>query len=98
MRAHLAILAMAIAAPCATTLPQAGDAAAVVHLAPVRGLDEFVPTPEDNPLTLARVRLGERLFFDRTLSRDRSMSCASCHRPERAFADTARVSPGVDGR
>jgi cytochrome c peroxidase len=47
--------------------------------------------------TAARVELGKRLFFDPILSKDRTVSCASCHRPEHAFADNRRISPGVDG-
>jgi cytochrome c peroxidase len=39
--------------------------------------------------------LGERLFFDPVLSRDSSISCASCHKPEFAFADNRALSPGV---
>jgi cytochrome c peroxidase len=52
--------------------------------------------PADNPLTAARVALGRRLFFDPILSADRSLSCASCHHPDRGFAgDRPR---GVGGR
>ncbi|WP_317897916.1 cytochrome-c peroxidase [Aurantibacillus circumpalustris] len=39
--------------------------------------------------------LGERLFFDPILSRDSSISCASCHKPEFAFADNTALSEGV---
>lgn len=39
--------------------------------------------------------LGQRLFFDTRLSRNGQVACASCHRPERAFADTHPVSKGV---
>lgn len=42
--------------------------------------------------------LGERLFFDPLLSLDSTVSCASCHIPQFAFSDTARVSRGVGGR
>lgn len=42
--------------------------------------------------------LGERLFFDPVLSLDSTISCASCHIPQFAFSDTARVSRGVGGR
>ena len=42
--------------------------------------------------------LGRKLFFDPILSEDSTISCASCHRPEFAFADTARVSVGVHQR
>lgn len=62
------------------------------------GLDAYVPVPEENPLTVERVALGRELFHDPLLSRDRSRSCASCHLPERAFADSLAVSPGIEGR
>jgi cytochrome c peroxidase len=42
--------------------------------------------------------LGERLFFDPILSKDRTVSCASCHKPEHAFADNVAFSPGVRGQ
>ncbi|RYY57260.1 MAG: cytochrome-c peroxidase [Chitinophagaceae bacterium] len=44
------------------------------------------------------IALGKQLFFDSILSSTGNISCASCHRPEFAFADTARVSIGVHGR
>ncbi|WKZ66387.1 MAG: cytochrome c peroxidase [Flavobacteriales bacterium] len=55
-------------------------------------------TPADNPLTEASVALGKALFFEKRLSRDGSISCASCHLPARAFSDTVPLSAGVDGR
>lgn len=42
--------------------------------------------------------LGEKLFFDKLLSVDESISCASCHKPEFAFADNLVLSQGVKGR
>jgi cytochrome c peroxidase len=51
------------------------------------GLDLYMPVPEDNPLTAEKIELGRRLFFDRRLSRDGSVACASCHDPERAYSD-----------
>lgn len=62
------------------------------------GLDLYLPVPDSNALTPARVALGRTLFFDSLLSKDRSLSCASCHDPERAFTDGRRVSRGVFGR
>jgi len=50
----------------------------------------------DPPTT--KVALGEKLFFDPILSADSTISCASCHKPEFAFADNVAISPGVDGR
>ena len=57
-----------------------------------------IPYPADNSYTPERWALGRRLFYDASLSRDSTISCASCHRPELAFADYRPVSPGVDGR
>lgn len=53
--------------------------------------------PTDNPLTVQGVKLGRMLFYENRLSGDNSMSCASCHRQEHAFSDTARFSTGIDG-
>jgi cytochrome c peroxidase len=62
------------------------------------GLDAYMPVPDDNPITGPKIALGRRLFFDRRLSADGSLSCASCHDPAAAFADRKRVSTGVFGR
>src|SRR4030095_2787702 len=48
--------------------------------------------------TVDKISLGKRLFFDPVLSSDRTISCASCHKPDHAFADTSATSPGVLGR
>jgi cytochrome c peroxidase len=62
------------------------------------GLDLYMPVPEGNPVTEEKVALGRRLFHDRRLSRDRSIACASCHDPDRAFNDGRRVAVGVFNR
>ena len=54
--------------------------------------------PIDNPLIQSRVRLGKRLFFDPILSRDESISCASCHEKNKAFTDGFSKSIGISGR
>ncbi len=54
--------------------------------------------PADNPLTPEKVELGRLLFFDVRLSADDSVACATCHSPEKAFADNSRVSTGIYGR
>jgi cytochrome c peroxidase len=45
-----------------------------------------------------KAALGKLLFFDPILSKDSTISCASCHKPAYAFADTSVVSIGVGGR
>ena len=62
------------------------------------GLDLYLHIPEDNPLTAAKIDLGRRLFHNRRLSRDRSISCASCHNPKRAFSSPQPIAVGVLGR
>ena len=61
------------------------------------GLDGFgrMDVPEDNPLTPEKIALGRQLFFDKSLSSDGTVACATCHQPERAFADDRRVAVGV---
>lgn len=54
--------------------------------------------PEDNPMTVEGVELGRKLFYEKKLSRDNSISCASCHSPENAFSDPNAVSTGVDNQ
>src|SRR3990172_9864719 len=48
------------------------------HLEPFKSL----PVPVQNPQTPEKVELGRKLFFDRRLSGDGTMSCSSCHDPE----------------
>jgi len=59
------------------------------------GLDLYMPVPASNALSPEKVSLGRRLFFDRRLSRDKSLSCAGCHDPARGFTDANAVSEGV---
>src|SRR5207253_6023095 len=54
-------------------------------------------TPEDNPLTEARVQLGRKLFFDPILSADHTIACASCHAPDRGFASLG-LPRGIRGK
>ena len=64
---------------------------------PTLGLPDVV-APADNPTTAAKVLLGRKLFFDKRLSADNSISCATCHDPSYGFADPHAVSVGVKGR
>ena len=56
-----------------------------------------VPVPEDNPITPAKVALGEKLFSDKRFSADGTVSCATCHDPKMAFVDGLPVSEGIKG-
>jgi cytochrome c peroxidase len=51
-----------------------------------------VPVPDTNPQTVEKIELGKKLFFDRRLSGDGTMSCVTCHAPEMAFSDGQEIS------
>lgn len=57
-----------------------------------------MPIPADNPFSVEGVALGRQLFYDERLSRDNTVSCASCHHQESAFSDNNQFSQGVDGQ
>ncbi len=54
--------------------------------------------PADNPVTDAKVELGKALYFDKRLSRDGTVSCATCHDPSKGWTDQAPVSTGIKGQ
>lgn len=61
-------------------------------------LPEVIPAPQENPTTPDKVALGKQLFFDPRLSGKNDMSCATCHLPQKAFADGKARSEGADGK
>jgi cytochrome c peroxidase len=64
--------------------------------APVEMTREKIPA--DNPQTHEKISLGQRLFLDRRLSVDGTVSCSTCHDPTLAFTDRRPTSFGVKGR
>lgn len=52
--------------------------------------------PKENPLTAKKVELGRFLFFDKRLSKNNTIACASCHIPAMAFTDGQPVSTGIN--
>jgi cytochrome c peroxidase len=66
----------------------------VFLVAAVFSVSSFAPSSKEDK----KVALGKMLFFDPILSEDSTVSCASCHKPEYAFADTAAFSTGVHRR
>jgi len=68
------------------------------YLVDIPGLDEYLPVPEDNPMTDEKVALGHQLYFDPRLSADGTVSCATCHHPDKGWADGEAVSTGIGGQ
>lgn len=65
---------------------------------PVLGLPKL-PVPEENSLTPEKIELGRKLFFDRRLSRNDTISCAMCHIPEQGFTSREQATAvGIEGR
>lgn len=54
--------------------------------------------PADNPQSSEKIALGKRLFNDQRFSADGSISCASCHLPDKAFSDGLPVAKGLNGQ
>jgi cytochrome c peroxidase len=54
-------------------------------------------TPDNNPITDAGATLGRVLFFDKNLSQNGKIACASCHKQANGFADTRALSLGMGG-
>ncbi|MEM8596839.1 MAG: MbnH family di-heme enzyme [Pseudomonadota bacterium] len=91
--AVVAVLGLAASAPGSP--PPAPDLRALLRLPAHVPLP---PIPEANPLTPEKIALGRRLFYDERLSGNQTQSCASCHFPERAFADDKRRPIGSTGQ
>ena len=77
--------ALSSCAPSSPVVPEPENFAAILY-------------PADNPTTTEGLALGRRLFYDPILSADSTISCASCHLPERAFSDGRALSVGISGR
>jgi len=90
------------AAPTGTTASVApgeqfasGDYQTVLPLG-LQAASAFVP--EDNPMSTKKIELGRRLYFDPRLSKDGTISCATCHDPEKGFGDARPTSAGIHGK
>jgi cytochrome c peroxidase len=95
------VLAAAIVAPTAaaqTVEPPAVPVPQFQHLVtPPPGLPPM-PLPEGAAPTEAMFELGRKLFADALLSRDRTISCAHCHKQEHGFAGDTPLAIGIEGR
>lgn len=63
----------------------------------VGGLKTALPEFRDG-FTPQQIDLGRYLFFDPILSKDGTVSCATCHQPEKGFTDGLPTSVGIEGK
>lgn len=59
------------------------------------GLSAPPPVPAENPMTLAKWELGKRLYYDKILSTNGTIACATCHHPTKGFTDQRQTSIGI---
>jgi cytochrome c peroxidase len=86
--AAIVVGVLAIGDRAARSAPVAGSVAAPLGLPPV-------PVPADNPMSAEKVELGKMLYFDTRVSKDGTVSCASCHDPKTAWAEHSPTSEGI---
>lgn len=69
------------------------------EMARVLGFDTLPAAllPVDNPTSDAKVELGKLLFFDRRMSANSGISCASCHQPSQGWGDGLALNFGYPG-
>lgn len=91
-------LILALAACGRSPTPAQLDADNPIGITPSPyGMEEFFAAASHQP-DPAQARLGRWLFYDTRLSSDRTMSCATCHRPEFAFSEERAVPIGIGGQ
>ncbi|TFH00817.1 MAG: cytochrome-c peroxidase [Calditrichales bacterium] len=68
-----------------------------VHSLGPQKLDNLPPVlvPADNPQTSLKIDLGKKLYFDTRLSKDNTISCATCHDPAKGWSDDGPTSVGI---
>ncbi|MSR31006.1 MAG: cytochrome C peroxidase [Gemmataceae bacterium] len=70
---------------------------AVVKIKLPMGITQNPPIPLENAPTVAKWKLGKKIYFDPILSSDGTVSCSSCHHPAKGFTDQSRFSTGIKG-
>ena len=80
-----------------TRLGQKADLMTLIKQPPL-GLPP-TPIPSNNPITIEKIDLGRKLFYDRRLSLNNTFSCAMCHVPEQGFThNELATAVGIEGR
>ncbi|MHC4673773.1 MAG: cytochrome-c peroxidase [Planctomycetota bacterium] len=54
-----------------------------------------VPIPDNNKMTPQKIELGKMLYFDKRLSKNNQIACATCHEPKTAWAENRPTSKGI---
>ena len=85
------LLGLALMAPALFVALAADGPAIPLGLLPVR-------FPKENPYTAEKAELGKLLYYDKRLSADGTVSCATCHSPKFAYTDGKAVSDGIKGQ
>jgi cytochrome c peroxidase len=83
-------LTSCVAAACATPV-RAADGDVPLGLKPLKPL-------KSNPQTPEKIELGKQLYFDKRLSADNSISCASCHDPKKGWSNGEATAEGFEGQ
>jgi len=95
----LAVAAVVLAAAADTGGGVALTAVSVHSLGPERvGNLPAVAVPHDNLATPGKIALGKKLYFDARLSKDNTVSCATCHDPAKGWSDAGPTSVGINGQ
>lgn len=97
MKSPLVILSISLFCACAMMYSCKKDP--IINIAENEIVDipmgfPFIDFPADNNFTKERWELGKKLFFDKQLSKNNTVSCASCHKQEFAFSDNVALSSG----
>ncbi len=79
------------------TLAAVGGTIANSRAAEPAGLPPL-PVPSKNAQTAEKIELGKQLYFDKRLSRDNTISCASCHDPAKGWSNGEPFATGVRGQ
>ncbi|MDB5352918.1 MAG: cytochrome c peroxidase [Planctomycetota bacterium] len=72
-----------------------------LEIEPPRGLPPLaanVYVPASNPVTKGKVELGKQLYFEPRVSKNGTVSCATCHNPEKGWTDGLMTSTGIFGQ
>ena len=94
IRAKPFMYSIGVTALLASAASTVGGEPTAMTVEPPLGLPP-IPIPKDNPMTQAKVELGKLLYFDTRLSKDGTVSCATCHDPKMAWTEHRPTSQGI---